>query len=123
LGVAEQKKTANRLIDQVILRKEISLGRYPEPDYAQVPQLFEQIRQRYRSEAAFQQELVSYRITEDELMQHLRWQETVLGVIALRFGNGTGSGAGNGDVNQQFFDWLDETRKRTRVLFKEENLK
>jgi hypothetical protein len=121
-SVAEQKKAVSRLIDQAILRKEIGTAGYPEPDSAQVDQLVRQIRQRYRTEAAFRQALADYRLTAEELMDHLRWQETVLQFIALRFGS-TGAAGGGSDANQPFFNWLDETRKQTRVLFKEENLK
>ena len=122
-SVAEQKQAASRLIDQAILRKEIGIGNYPGPDSAQIQQLFQQIRGRYRTQAAFQQALMNYRLIEDALLDHLRWQATVLQFVALRFGSGAGTGSVQPDVNQQFFKWLDETRKQTRVLFKGEDLK
>jgi N-acetyl-anhydromuramyl-L-alanine amidase AmpD len=118
LSLAERKKTIGRLIEQTIIRKEIGMGRYPAPDSARVNQLFQQVRQRYRSDAAFQQALESYGISQDQLMEYLRWQQTVLQFVALRFGN-TGA---SGDSNQSFFNWLDETRRQTPVLFKEEDL-
>jgi len=118
-STAEQKTAASRLIDQAIIRKEIMAGRYPEADEAAVQQIFKQIRQRYPSEAAFRQVLNSAGITQDELMNHLRWQQTVLQFISVRFGAEGGAEQGN----QQFFRWLDETRQQTRIVFKEENLK
>ena len=122
-GLAEQKKAANRLIDQAMIRKEIGMGRYPDPDPALVNRLLQQIRQMYRSEAAFRQALTTYGITQDELMEHLRWQEAVLQFIAVRFRSGGASESTQNDPNQPFFTWLDETRKQIRVLFKEESLK
>jgi len=122
-SIAEQKEATSRLIDQVILRTEIGMGNYPEPDPKQVQQLFQEIRGRYRTEAAFHQALMNYGLTQDELMDHLRWEETVLQFIALRFGNGVETGSVQPDVNKEFFKWLDETRNRTRVLFRDENLK
>ncbi len=116
---AERKRACSRLIDQAIIRKEIIAGRYPEADEAAVQQIFRQIRQRYPSDAAFRQALHRDGITQDELMEHLRWQQTVLQFIAVRFGT-EGGGA---DGNQQFFRWLDETRQETRIVFREENLK
>ena len=118
LSLEERKKTIGRLIEQTIIRKEIGMGHYPAPESAAVNQLFQQVRQRYPSDAAFQQALASYGISQDQLMEHLRWQQTVLQFVALRFGNGGASG----DSNQSFFNWLDETRRQTRVLFKEEDL-
>ena len=123
LSAAEEKKAASRLIDQAILRKEIGMGNYPEPDSTQIQHLFQQIRGRYRTQVAFQQALMNYGLTEDALRDHLRWQETVLEFIAVRFGNGAETASVQPDVNQQFFKWLDETRKQTRVLFKEEDPK
>jgi len=119
LGLAERKKTVSRLIEQAHIRKEIGMGRYPAPNLASVTGLFQQVRQRYGTDAAFQQALATYGISQDQLMEYLRWQEIVLRFIAVRFGNGGASA----DSNQSFFNWLDETRRQTRVLFKEEDLK
>jgi hypothetical protein len=127
----ERKKAASRLIDQAVLRKEIGMGRYAEPTPEQVQQLSQQIRSRYKTEPSVQAALKAYGITQQELMDHLRWQETVLQFIAIRFGsvNAPANNPKNGvttiqaDPNQPFFNWLDETRKQTHVVFKEEDLK
>ncbi|MBV8845894.1 MAG: hypothetical protein JO307_24045 [Bryobacterales bacterium] len=122
-SLAQQRQAASRLIDQAILRNEIGMGTYPEPDPTQIEQLFQQIRGRYRTEAAFHQSLMNYGLTQEDLMDHLRWEQIVLQFIALRFGNGVETSSVQPDVNQQFFKWLDETRSRSRVLFRDENLK
>lgn len=164
-SIDEQKKAANRLIDQALIRKDIQAGNYAMADPALAEQLLRQIKQRYPNEAAFRQALARSGITEDMLKQHLEWQTQVLKFVELRFGGGqiasggasgaqidgvarvASNGATNGpaansgaansgaanngpansaagnDVNQQFFKWLDETRKHTRIVFKEENLK
>lgn len=115
------KQAASRLIDQAIIRKEIESGRYGSPDPEEVNQLWGQIRTRYRTNEAFLQALKNYGLTEEQLRERLRWQVTVLQFIDLRFG--TGEQANSGAPNQAFFDWLNETRKQARIVFKEEALK
>jgi len=124
-----QKKAAAQLIDQAIIRKEIQAGAYPEPQAPRVDQLFQQIRRRYPTAAAFQAALAQAGISEQQLRDQLRWQLKVLEFIRIRFGTGTpgaeasASEANDAKTNQQLFTWLDETRKQTRVVFKEGSLK
>ena len=118
-SLAEQKKAASRLIDQALIRRDMESGGYASPDTSEGEKLLEQIKQRHRGDTGLRQALASYGITEDELRQRLIWQTRVLQFIELRFGQADP----NNQVNQQFFAWLDETRKQTRILYKEENLK
>lgn len=118
-SLAEQKKAASRLIDQALIRRDMENGGYAGPDTSEAEKLLAQIKQRYRGDAALRQALASYGITEEELRQRLIWQTRVLQFIELRFGEADP----NNQVNQQFFAWLDETRKQSRILYKEENLK
>ncbi|MCU1338150.1 MAG: hypothetical protein JWO19_3731 [Bryobacterales bacterium] len=125
LSLDAQKQAANRLIDQKIIRKAIDTLLYPAPDPAEADRLVEQIRQRFPNEEAYRRELAAYGITEDLLREHLLWQLTVLRFVSLRFqvAAGEGAPASNGDaVNEQFFAWLDQSRKDVRIEFKREDL-
>ena len=86
LGAKARKTAANRLIDQIFIRKEIEIGDYPvatrrEAD-AQLDQL---ISNRFKTEAALQEALRRYGITPPDLRSHFLWQLTVLRFIDTRF--------------------------------------
>ena len=51
------------------------------------------------------------------MKEHLLWQLAVLRFIGLRF-----PGPDADAVNQQFFAWLDESRKAARIDFKVDSL-
>lgn len=119
LSLAEQKKAVSRLIDQALIRADIGNGVYVESDPAEVDKLLQQVKQAYGSEAAYRNALAAYGITESMLKDRLDWQTKVLRFVEARFG---GDQAGK-QVNQQFFSWLDETRKQARVVIKVEELK
>ena len=125
LGIAAQKEAVNRLIDQKVIRKAMENGIYPMPAPEEAEPLLKQIRERYANDAAYRRALASYGIDEAVLREHLLWQITVLRFISLRFppaANGTAA-TNDGEANQQFFAWLDQSRKDTRIEFKREDLK
>lgn len=135
----ERRKAADRLIDQTVIRKEIEAGQYPDPERSEVDALLMQIERRYSNEAAFEQALKTYGITREDLVRHLEWQTTVLEFIRVRFlvvetppaavDAAKGQSASPApkeppkDPNAAFFAWLDENRKKIRILYKEEGLK
>jgi hypothetical protein len=88
--VAEKKAVEERLIDQQIIRTELSSGGYGRPSAGQAEALLGQIRRsRYgNSDARLRQALESYGLTEDQLRAQLLWQLTVLRFISDRFRTG-----------------------------------
>lgn len=125
MSIAAQKQAASRLIDQKVIRKAMQMGLYPEPAPEEAEPLLTQIRQRYANDAAYRRALASYGLNEATLKQHLLWQIAVLRFISLRFPTTSdGAAAPNGDqANEQFFAWLDQSRKDSRIEFKREDLK
>jgi len=86
LTIAARKKAANRLLDQIFIRREIRIGAYPTATLAEADrQLASLKKQRFRSEASYQQALRRYGLTELELRTQFQWQLTVLRFIDLRF--------------------------------------
>ena len=84
---ADQKKAADRLIDQQVIRNEIAKGSYSRPPAQDADALLSQIR-RVRfggSEARLSQALAQYGLTEEQVRDHLLWQLTVLRFINERF--------------------------------------
>ena len=76
----ERRKSAQRLIDQTLIRREIQMAHYPPPSPAEVQKLLEQMKQQ-RSGAS----PAEYGITEQEIEGRIRWQMAVLHFIDERF--------------------------------------
>ncbi len=86
LSAAAHKAALNRLIDQVFIRKEIHVGEYPEASPQQADQQLTSIqRERYRTDAAFDQALRRYGLTPLEVRSQVQWQLTVLQFVDARF--------------------------------------
>lgn len=90
LGATEKKASEERLIDQQIIRAELSSGGYRRASDQDADALLEQIRRdRYGdSEARLKQGLGRYGLTEEQLRAQLLWQLTVLRFINDRFRTG-----------------------------------
>jgi hypothetical protein len=86
VDTATRKIAANRLIDQVLIRREIQVGEYQTPSQSDADKLFQQIaKDRFANRAALIKTLASYGLTEDQLKHYLLWQLTVLRFIDQRF--------------------------------------
>ena len=82
---ASRRETAERLVDQKLIRREMELSRYPQPDPSEASPLFAQVRSRYQSDAEFQKALKDYGVTEQELRDAFLWELTLLRFIEVRF--------------------------------------
>jgi hypothetical protein len=81
-----RRVVANRLIDQIFIRKEIEIGDYTVATRKEADQQLEQlVKQRFKNEAALQKGLRRYGITAPDLRSHFLWQITVLRFIDTRF--------------------------------------
>lgn len=87
---AAEKAAEERLIDQQIIRQELSSGGYRRASDADAETLLRQIqRDRFGgSEARLRAALEQYRLTEEQLRSQLLWQLTVLRFINERFRSG-----------------------------------
>jgi peptidyl-prolyl cis-trans isomerase SurA len=87
LSPATKRKSAERLIDQEIIRQEIATGGYRRPAEAE-GQAFEKQLENDRfhgSAAQMRPALAKYGLTEEQLREELLWQLTVLRFIDQRF--------------------------------------
>jgi len=82
-----KRQSAERLIDQEIIRQEIVTGNYKRPPDSDAVALLNNLRRdRFGgSDAATREALQRYGITEDQLRAQLLWQLTVLRFIDQRF--------------------------------------
>lgn len=136
LGAQQRKAAAERLVDQQLIRNEMSQGAYPMPTDADVDQMLRGFRQQhFGSIPQYRAALAKYGITEEDLKEHLRWELAALRFTDMRFQPnapgipsdtqsanrlkaGTAAPAGN-SVDQQLDAWLKEQRANTRVQFKQ----
>jgi hypothetical protein len=82
---ANRRKTADRLIEQMLVRREMDLTRYPQPDPSEVQETMKQVKSRFGSEEAFRRELSADKITQAQLETALLQQAAFLRFIDLRF--------------------------------------
>jgi hypothetical protein len=82
-----RRQSAERLIDQEIIRQEIVTGNYRRPPDSDAAALLNNLRRdRFGgSDVRMREELQRYGITEDQLRAQLLWQLTVLRFIDQRF--------------------------------------
>ncbi len=87
LNAASRRKSADRLVDQALIRDEITKGDYSRASDSDMEGMLQQIRRdRFgSSDARLRDELVKYGLAEDELKEELLWQLTVLRFIEERF--------------------------------------
>jgi hypothetical protein len=83
---ANQRATAQRMVEQKLIRREMDQSHYPLPSPAEADPLVEEFRaSRYTNDADFRQALADYGITEQDLRDELLWQLTLLRFIEVRF--------------------------------------
>lgn len=86
LSPAARRAAADRMVEQALIRMEIVNSRYPEPSMDEVKPIFEQFRKlHYPDDGAYQAALKQYGITEQDVLQELLWQRTLLSFIDVRF--------------------------------------
>ncbi len=87
LSPQSRRKAAERLADQMLIRNEMKLSRYPMPPRDEArPEIEELARNRFgNNRAAFEKALQDYKITRDDLLDYFWWQSTFLRFVDVRF--------------------------------------
>ncbi len=81
-----KRQAAEQMVEQVLVRREMELSRYPAPSPQDVePLLDDVLRQRGLDRGKLQQALAAYRLTEQDLRESLLLQLTLLRFIEYRF--------------------------------------
>jgi hypothetical protein len=130
LSPAQRRAAADRLVDQQLIRDEMEIGNYSEPQEQDVDATLTQFRkQRFGgSDAALRASLQAYGLTESELKKHLRWQIAAVRFANARFHPGipagpaqtAGAAPAQATVEELMDAWLKEKRSTTTIrMFKE----
>jgi hypothetical protein len=86
LAPANRKAVADRMVEQKLIRRELETSRFPVPSAAEVEPMLEKFKQEhYPNTADFARALSEYGITEQDLVDELLWQRTLLQFIEVRF--------------------------------------
>ena len=111
-GTTAKHQSAERLIDQELIRDEIITGSYRRPPDSEAEGMEQQlVRDRFGgSETRFRRELADYGLTGEQLRSQLLWQLTVLRFIDQRFR--VGVYVADQEVRDYYDQHLTELRKQ-----------
>jgi len=85
-GAEARRAAASRLVDQMLIRREIEVGMYSVPSESDVVKTLAGVeKSRCSTAAECKKELARYGLTQQELKEYLSWQLTVLRFIDTRF--------------------------------------
>jgi hypothetical protein len=83
---AARRTAAERLVDQAMIRHEMSIGHYAQPQKTEADQMLSNFKKsHFASDAEFQAALKKYGITADQLRSHLLWELSALRFTDVRF--------------------------------------
>jgi hypothetical protein len=83
--VETRRAAADRLVEQLLIRREMEQSRYPLPDEQDVNQYLEQIRRQNGGSGGLAKALAAYELDESTLRQHLELQLVALRFVEYRF--------------------------------------
>lgn len=83
--VETRRAAADRLVEQLLIRREMEQSRYPLPDEQDVNQYADQVRRQNGGSAGLVKALASYELSESTLRQHLESQLVALRFVEYRF--------------------------------------
>jgi hypothetical protein len=102
-GPASKRITADRMVEQKLVQKELESSRYPTPQPKDVLPALEDFKKRfYSNDGDFERALAEYGITEQEVRDALLWQRTLLEFVEVRFRSGVQV------TDQQIQDYFDK---------------
>ena len=85
-SAAGRHATADRMVEQRLIRHELETSRYPVPQPSEIdPVLAELVKKQFHDEAAYRTALHTYGITEQDVRDELLWQRTLLLFVDDRF--------------------------------------
>ena len=99
-SAANKRKTAERMVDQTLIRSEIEVSRYLLPTAGEIDAALRELKNRYADEPAYRGALAQYGISEDDLKTMLLWQLTLVRFIDARFRPGVQ--IGDEDIRKYF---------------------
>lgn len=86
LGAVDKRATAERMVEQKLIRAELEASRYPLPTPGEVAPVLEKFkREHFPSAEEYLRQLRAAGLTEQDLKDELLWERTLLRFIEIRF--------------------------------------
>jgi hypothetical protein len=85
VGGEARRRMAGRLVEQLLLQREMELTRYPAAPPSEADQAIERLKRERFSGTSYREAVRAYAITEEELKQYLLRQAALLRFIEARF--------------------------------------
>jgi hypothetical protein len=83
---AAKRATADRMVEQALVRTELETSRYPTPPPSEIDPILAQLKkERFPTATDFQRSLAEYGVTEQDVRDALLWQRTLLSFLDVRF--------------------------------------
>lgn len=123
--VEARRAAADRLIEQLLLKREMELNHYQETDPKELNRYFEQIQSANGGPDRFHELLREYDLSEGGLKQHLELQLAILRFIEYRFRSDVAA-TRTGSIRQKLLEeqtdealsaWLEESRKQVSIVY------
>jgi len=143
-----RREAAGRLVDQDLIRRDMELSKWPQPEPEAVTKLLEQVkRERFGRDTGYRQALQRSGTTEAELLEYLRWQLATLRYTESRFrprpgapapgtvqphtdgvdgvapATGADGAAAATGTDAQLDAWLKDARTRVTIVYHEETFR
>lgn len=124
-AVEARRAAADRLVEQLLLKREMELNHYQQADPKELNTYFEQIQSANGGPDHFHQLLREYDLSENALKQHLELQLSILRFIEYRFRSDVAA-TPTGSIRQKILDeqadaalsaWLEESRKQVSIVY------
>lgn len=81
----DRRSASDRLVQQLLVKREMDLGNYPAPTAEEVQKYYDQLSQTFGGLDRFRRAIADYQLTSETLEQHLALQLTTLRFIEYRF--------------------------------------
>ena len=86
LTPAARRETADRMVEQRLILRELENSRYPAPPVSEIDPVLEKFKKdNFKGEEDYLQALSKSGVTDPEVRDELLWQRRLLGFIDLRF--------------------------------------
>ncbi len=83
---AARRATAQRMVEQKLILRELETSRYPVPEPSEIEPALQDFKQKqFTGEDDYRRALASYGITDQDVKDELLWQRTLLQFIEIRF--------------------------------------
>lgn len=125
-----RRAAADRLVEQLLLEREMELSRYEQADPKQLSAYLAQLQAAAGGPARFEQALRDYNLSESALKEHLELQLEILRFVEYRFRSDVTTSKGN--IRKKILDeqadealaaWLEESRKQVNIVYVDKSLR